>query len=335
VIGLRPDRPLDHGRNRRRAVVAIGMATFVWSSVLVPLPAFAYVRYLSKSGCPYSWRSRSLSLIVYPQGLPDMTPDQIERAATRAATAWNRDDPALASCTDLSLSLTMRTLSDAPPAAKFDGENHVTLRGDCWCSVCSVDGTAPVDCHDPNALAITSVFARGDGEIVDADVEVNAVMTSFRWGDLDVTPPDSGRQDLQNALTHELGHFIGLDHTCYDGDPAKTRAKDETGQFIPDCFRASAAVLATTMFPSANPGDTSKRTLEPDDQKAVCDIYPAGAADPNACEATDRGGGCEIASSVPAAPARGTLTRWAGWGSIASGFALVAFLARRRARRRR
>jgi hypothetical protein len=33
-----------------------------------------------------------------------------------------------------------------------------------------------------------------------------------------------------------------------------------------------------TMFPSAQTGETSKRTLEPDDVDGVCTIYPVAAA---------------------------------------------------------
>ena len=46
------------------------------------------------------------------------------------------------------------------------------------------------------------------------------------------------------------------------------------------------------MFPSAESGDVDKRTLAPDDQRAVCEIYPA-ADDPNVCKpvvAADDGG---------------------------------------------
>jgi tetratricopeptide (TPR) repeat protein len=53
--------------------------------------------------------------------------------------------------------------------------------------------------------------------------------------------------DVQNIATHEIGHFVGLDH-------------DSTTQYI-------------TMYPSASMGEIYKRTLEQDDKNGVLDIY--------------------------------------------------------------
>ena len=55
--------------------------------------------------------------------------------------------------------------------------------------------------------------------------------------------------DIQNTLTHEIGHVIGLDH-----------APDED----------------STMFASAPSGETTKRILDEGTQKALCEIYPRG-----------------------------------------------------------
>jgi MYXO-CTERM domain-containing protein len=44
------------------------------------------------------------------------------------------------------------------------------------------------------------------------------------------------------------------------------------------------------MFPSAQPGDTQKRTLAPDDLNAVCTIYSVN--DPPPPPGTDVNGGC-------------------------------------------
>src|SRR5205085_10533449 len=58
------------------------------------------------------------------------------------------------------------------------------------------------------------------------------------------------RIDVQNTITHEAGHTIGLDHTP---DPN------------------------ATMYATAPEGETSKRVLGTDDIQAICDIYPRGA----------------------------------------------------------
>jgi hypothetical protein len=171
-------------------------------------------------------------------------------------------------------------------------------------------------CYDPLALAVTSVFARkGDGEILDADVELNAV--TFKWSDLSRNPGDVGNvQDLQNTLTHEFGHLIGLDHTCFIAG-TRPGAVDDRGQLVPSCGHASDEVKATTMFAAVIPGDLERRSLSPDDQRAVCSVYPP-------IDVTLEAGpsGCSL-SHAPAGAA--------GWAALALAVALRTF---RRARRR-
>jgi hypothetical protein len=126
-------------------------------------------------------------------------------------------------------------------------------------------------------------------QIKDADTEINGA--HHQWADLVAHPElataGTSYLDLQSALAHEMGHLIGLDHPCV---PAGTnpRPVDNLGTPVPDCSSAPAAVMATTMFPAQTPGDVSKRDLAPDDQQAVCDIYPASAALP--CVAQTDGG---------------------------------------------
>jgi hypothetical protein len=159
-----------------------------------------------------------------------------------------------------------------PPAGN-DGANTVGFRQDGWCS--RTDSTI---CYDPAALALTTVSARtSTGEIIDADVEINAF--NFTWADL-AAGPAGGARDLQSAVTHEIGHLIGLDHTCYL-DASGGIPLDQNGAPIPDCANAPLAVRETTMFPTLGM-DIGPRTLAPDDQQGICAIYPL-ASDPMLC----------------------------------------------------
>ena len=128
---------------------------------------------------------------------------------------------------------------------------------------------------------MTTVFkSKTTGEIVDADIELNA--TSFVWTDL-VNHPEmaaQGAADFPNTLTHELGHVIGLAHPCYTQHDGPNPLNDNNGDPELDCGDAAlpASVLESTMFPAVATWDTQRRTLAADDQKAACDIYPSASA---------------------------------------------------------
>jgi hypothetical protein len=305
------------------ALLALAAGLHAW---MMPV-AHGYVRYRSDSDCPYSWRTRTIAIQGFPQGLADLTVGQIRDALAGATTVWTKRDLAMAACTDLDLRLTMQSLSKKPPAAKYDQQNNVIFRSDAWCA----ESDGPSNCYDRSALAITSVFAKGWGQIVDADIEVNAV--NFSWSDLQSNPEEFTSQDLQNVLTHEIGHLLGLDHTCYS-DVTRLRPVGNDGVAIPDCGSASEAVLATTMFASAEPGDVTKRTLESDDQLAICETYPLGKPDPLICPAPDDGGGCAVASPGSAGRGGGRVLTCAAGGVVVAGFALGMALKRRGSQRR-
>lgn len=306
---------------RLLAAASICLGVFI-----CPAPASAYVRYLGKTGCPYAWPTRTVELKGFPRGMTDLDEAQIASAITEAAQVWSQSNSAIASCTDLDLRVRMMSPTDRAPEAQFDGENNVVFQDTSWCA------PGDPDCQE-TALAITAVFARTWGEILDADIDVNAF--TFRWGDLVSDPGGGGRQDLQNALTHEIGHLLGFDHTCYDGDPDRPRAIDHNGESLPGCFDSdlSPAVRATTMFASADPGDVSKRTLEADELQGVCATYPRGTADPLVCNIpgdSGGGGGCTIGrgTRAPADSAvGGGVSRWTMLGGAGMTLAVLGLLA--------
>lgn len=119
--------------------------------------------------------------------------------------------------------------------------------------------------YPSHALALTSVtFDVRDGVIVDADIEMNSANFTFASGD---DPSPGALQDLENTLTHEVGHFLGLDH-------ARPETHVGEGQYVD-----------ATMADSSGPGETMKRDLLEDDIAGVCAIYPADAPDaPSSCD---------------------------------------------------
>jgi len=291
-------------------------------------PAHAYVRYLTDGGQPFHWSQTCVPLVGFPNDLPEMTPEQINTAATLAAGAWSAD---ALPCTYMRINVEMS--SKPTPRAKFDSANYLIFRSDSWCRQAATGGSCTA--YDPSALAITSVFVNTrDGRIRDGDIEVNAKY--FVWANLDdssgAAPDPRDLQDLQNALTHEMGHLIGLDHTCY-GAGDRPRPNDDTGQPIPDCNKASTEIRETTMFASADKGDVSKRTLAADDQKAVCEIYPV-VQDPLNCPAAslpgNPGGGCDCAAAGMGQAMPGGDQRAP---ALVAGLALGAVLLRKRRRR--
>jgi MYXO-CTERM domain-containing protein len=292
---------------RRPAVVALALALGV--SALAP-EAAAYVRYLSKDGkVAFAWPQTCIALVGYPENFTSMMPlEEITSDASGAASAWSgTSDP----CTDLAITVTMTTAPSHPVSAT-DHENSLVFRTTNWCLLLSDGSCDPTsNAYDSSALALTSVSASTvTGHIKDADIEVNGF---FMWADLVAHPeldtPNTKFQDLQNALTHEMGHLIGLDHTCVAPNTTP-RPVDNLGNPVPDCNTAPPDIVDTTMFPSATPGDTSKRTLSADDQQAVCDIYPVSAnlpciappdPEPSACNCAAGPGGAGAGAGLAAA----------------------------------
>lgn len=224
------------------ALVGLGLA-------LTPARAFAYCRTTTTptnpsyrpevSGCfvegrSLYWPSRCLTVEVQEKGGPlgdAVTKPLVERAFG----AWTRTNGACTPGLDVDVT-GAREVPDDAVAGFCEGDevhNVVGFQESGWPS--NARGT----------LALTTLtFDIDTGEIFGADTTVNA--TFIEWSTDDALP--DGAHDLESALVHEAGHFLGVAHS---------------------------PVRDATMFADYQPGTSELRTLEPDDEEAICVIYPA------------------------------------------------------------
>lgn len=214
-------------------------------------------------------------------------------AIDRVVNEWNSKT---AGCSYMSIEL-------QPPLASEVGRDNVNLikfRDRSWCR--PAIGDDPARCYSPSAAGLTTaVFVDDansprDGAIVDADIEINGEHFAIA-----VNGQSSGtsgcQSDIANTLTHEVGHLLGLEHTCRAaGDPPRV---DGQGRQVPLCSQTSDPLITeATMYNFQDCGETKKASLEADDISGICAAYPI-AQGPKECRGVDQtGGGCANCSAA-------------------------------------
>lgn len=258
--------------------------------------ANAYVRSRTDMCAPLYWPQSCIYVQADGNFVQDMHPADIEQAIQNAIHAWQ-------TTTQSSGFLQIKYLPpEGPKETTYkDGLQVIAFRSQRWCRPATDEN--PEVCYDPSATAITIVtYIRKpgdprDGQIVDADIELNAVNNLFFVADPNhpVSPqPTDPRNpaDLWNTLTHEMGHMQGLEHTCRGpADEFSVCTVDNQGAVPPLCTDVVAhrlinptyaAIYDTTMFAVATPAEVRKRIPKPDDIQGIVDSYPA-AEDPQQC----------------------------------------------------
>jgi len=216
-----------------------------------------------KSQCLWWPENTQIQLKFSADGNP-ATPGETEFTAIAAAmTTWQTQ---LNLCASLTLSQGARTPTRKVGYFEKETNEDVAVFRTRRCSevVPAGDGCATgdncgnqFDCwqHQEAAIAITTTsYNPATGRILDSDIEFNAPTFTFSTVDSPVCPggqvsTNCVATDVQNTTTHELGHLLGLGHS-----PS----------------------TSSTMSFRANPGELSKRVLDADTARFVCDVYPRG-----------------------------------------------------------
>jgi hypothetical protein len=223
------------------------------SLAALPIAAHGYALKLDTAGKPVFWET-SPTFVIDPGLAQRLGVPETEAAARAAVGTYAADLPQLG--ITLQVGTTHGVGYDPTPGAVNQNE------------IVPIDHDWP---YDENAIAVTIVTVNPQtNEILDADIALNTAAHRFA-----ALPADSQvgglYDDLQNTLTHELGHALGLAHNNADS--------------------------SVVMYPGAPTGQVSKRALAVDDKAGLTFLYgsPAASTPPQGAPAV----GCQSVAAGP------------------------------------
>jgi hypothetical protein len=205
----------------------------------------------ANSQCLWWLDSTTITYHQNVQGNPDVSGDSEFTAVAASFSTWQTQ---LTACGSLTFTEGERTQSRTVGYNTSGSNENVVLfrmqkcidvapaNDPCWAA--STCGNVH-DCweHSNTAIAITSTsYTPSTGRDLDSDIELNQPSFAFTAGTPVIT-------DVQNTVTHEAGHVLGLAHINLAG---------------------------STMNARADTGEISKRTLDEGSKQFICDVYPKG-----------------------------------------------------------
>lgn len=203
-------------------------------ALVLPCTAQAYDLEHDGSGDAIRWPG-TFTLAVSNQSR-DVAGDELLAVVQRAAAHWS----AVAGVTIQIVSEDHPGAPGYAPAEEEKNRSEVIFVDDDWE-------------YDDSVVATTLVTSdSATHQILDADILVNEAQHHFGILPDDSQPGQGLRDDLEGALTHELGHALGLAH--------------------------NNELAEATMYPSTLPGEVSKRALSPDDTAGVQALYGTSEA---------------------------------------------------------
>ena len=185
--------------------------------------------------------------------IPYQVDRRVMNALPNAQMVIDRSFETWSSAPDTNISFQSMGVADGLVAGEADHKNTITL----------ADGLF----KDQYAIAMTTNWYDPKGNLTQADIMIDATLVRSDY-------------NMQHALTHEIGHLLGLDHS---------------------------AVLSAVMFPYV-PHGSDAPALDSDDRNGIANLYPK--SDPTLVGGTLRGrvqgdSGAVFAAQVVAVNSKG------------------------------
>lgn len=226
----------------RSSVRAVVVASALGAGLLAARPAHGFCRIVSETmpdgfnqqtACfmpdgakQLFWRNACVGYSLQQDASRQITLDQATAATARAFAAWSSvtckegGHPSIAPENNGPVACSAVQYNENQP-----NQHVIIFRDDAW----------PYAGDPYNTLGLTRMkFDLNTGEIFDADMEINA----FDHTLIVEGAPGTDEYLLDNVLTHELGHFLGLAHSTdpksimyalYHGESAQLSDDDVTG----------------------------------------------------------------------------------------------------------
>ncbi|MBM76119.1 MAG: hypothetical protein CMK59_12020 [Proteobacteria bacterium] len=211
--------------------------------VLICSLVYAWEAQTTNSGAEQHWGVSEVDYFINLEGDYGLTPAEAEAAITAASDVWKTDDFQFLYEGEGKLS-----------TPGYEDEEMTVYFEDSWT-------------ESPNVLAMTYNWAStSTGELVHFDMAINTEFADW------CTNGSPDCHDLQNAIAHEFGHALGLDHS---------------------------EVPEATMAPTAPLGETQKRDLHEDDIEGMNHLTASivsNSADNAVTEGSSEGGSSQSGS---------------------------------------
>ena len=231
----------------RKSPILLFAVAAIATVVSAPLQASARLTYtMGDHSVPVAWPASAFPIqYQVDRRVMDSLPN--------AQTVIERSFETWASAPDTNISFQSMGVGDGLVAGEADHKNTITLAEGLF--------------KDQYAIAMTTNWYDPNGRLTQADIMIDSSLVKSDY-------------NMQHALTHEIGHLLGLDHS---------------------------AVLSAIMFPYV-PHGSDTPALDSDDRNGIANLYPK--SDPMLLGGTLRGrvqgdSGAVFAAQVVAVNAKG------------------------------